>query len=178
MANFNKVILAGNLTRDPQLKYLPSSAPVVEFGMAINRRWRSPEGQLKEEVCFVDCTCFGRQAETLNQYMKKGKPIMVEGRLRYEQWDSKDGQKRHRLTVVVEHFQFLTSQRDGQSGPQGGGASSYAPGGYGQQSQSPSHYQAAGAAVAAAGHEPMDDVPDAPPSDDYGPPASGDNIPF
>ncbi len=107
MANFNKVILAGNLTRDPQLSYLPSNTPVVEFGMAINRKWKGQNGEMREDTCFVDCTCFGKQAETLNQYMSKGRGLLVEGRLRYEQWTAKDGTKRSKLKVVVEQFQFL-----------------------------------------------------------------------
>lgn len=107
MANFNKVILAGNLTRDPQLSYLPSGTPVCEFGLAINRKWKSQTGEMKEEVCFVDCRAFGRPGETINQYMTKGRPILVEGRLRFEQWEGKDGQKRSRLSVVAEGFQFL-----------------------------------------------------------------------
>lgn len=113
MANFNKVILAGNLTRDPQLSYLPSNTPVCEFGLAINRKWKSQDGQAREEVCFVDCRCFGRGAETINQYMKKGQPLLVDGRLRFEQWESKEGQKRSRLSVVVENFQFLGGRREG-----------------------------------------------------------------
>jgi single-strand DNA-binding protein len=122
MANFNKVILAGNLTRDPQLSYLPSGTPVCEFGMAINRKWRSQDGQLREEVCFVDCRSFGRPGETINQYMKKGQPMLVEGRLRFEQWESKEGQKRSRLSVVVDQFQFLGGPRGegGGSGSRGG----------------------------------------------------------
>ena len=83
MANYNKVILVGNLTRDPQMTYLPSQMPVVEFGLAVNRRWRGPDNQQREETCFVDCRAYGRQAETINQYMNKGKPILVEGRLQY-----------------------------------------------------------------------------------------------
>jgi single-strand DNA-binding protein len=109
MANFNKVILAGNLTRDPQLSFLPNSTPVCEFGMAINRKWKSQNGEMKEEVCFVDLTAFGRPAETINQYMKKGQPMLVDGRLKYHQWEGKDGQKKSRLTVVVDNFQFLSS---------------------------------------------------------------------
>jgi single-strand DNA-binding protein len=119
MANFNRVILAGNLTRDPQLSFLPSNTPVVDFGMAINRRWKAPDGQPREEVCFVDCRCYGRQAETLNQYVRKGRPLLVEGRLRYESWDGKDGQKRSRLSVVVDHFQFLDSRREGEAAASG-----------------------------------------------------------
>ena len=80
MANYNKVILVGNLTRDPQLSYLPSQTPVTEFGMAINRRWRGQDGQQKEETCFVDCRTYGRQAETINQYMAKGRGILAKGR--------------------------------------------------------------------------------------------------
>ena len=107
MANFNKVILAGNLTRDPQLSYLPSNTPVVEFGLAVNRKWKSQNGEMKDETCFVELRAYGKPAETLNQYMNKGKPIMVEGRLKYDQWEGKDGQKRSKLYVIVENFQFL-----------------------------------------------------------------------
>ncbi len=107
MASYNRVILAGNLTRDPQLSYTPSNTPVCEFGLAVNRRWRDRDGNQKDEVCFVDLTSYGRQAETINQYMKKGNPMLVEGRLRFRQWTSKEGQNRNRLDVVVENFTFL-----------------------------------------------------------------------
>jgi len=110
MANYNKVILVGNLTRDPQMSYLPSQTAVVEFGLAVNRRWRSQDGQMKEETCFVDCRSYGKQAETLNQYMAKGRPILVEGRLQYDTWEGKDGTKRSKHRIVVERFQFLGSQ--------------------------------------------------------------------
>jgi len=107
MANFNKVILAGNLTRDPQMSYLPSQTPVVEFGLAVNRRWRGANGEQREETCFIDCRCFGRQAETFNQYMRKGRPVLIEGRLHLDTWEGKDGQRRSKHRVVVENFQFL-----------------------------------------------------------------------
>ncbi len=107
MANFNKVILAGNLTRDPQLSYLPSNTPVAEFGLAINRKWKGQNGEMREETCFVDCSCFGKQAETLNQYMSKGRGLLVEGRLQLQQWTAKDGTKRSKHKVIVEQFQFL-----------------------------------------------------------------------
>lgn len=107
MANFNKVILAGNLTRDPQLSYLPSNTPVCEMGIAVNRRYRPQGGEMKEEVNFFDLRAYGKQAETLNQYMNKGKPILVEGRLKYDSWEGKDGQKKSRVYVIVENFQFL-----------------------------------------------------------------------
>lgn len=118
MANFNKVILAGNLTRDPQLSYLPSNTPVCEFGMAINRKWRGQDGEMRDETCFVDLRCYGRPAETLNQYMSKGRPLLVEGRLKYDQWEGKDGGKRSKLYVVVDQFQFLGSPgAGGRGGP-------------------------------------------------------------
>lgn len=116
MANFNKVILAGNLTRDPQLSYLPNNTPVVEFGLAINRKWKSQSGDLKDETCFVDMRAYGRQAETLNQYMNKGKPILIEGRLKFDQWQGKEGEKRSKLYVIVEGFQFLGAPGGGQRG--------------------------------------------------------------
>ena len=115
-ANYNKVILAGNLTRDPQLSYLPSNTPVVEFGMAINRKWRGQDGNTKEEVCFVDLRAYGRQAETINQYMTKGQAKLVEGRLQYQQWTAKDGTKRSKHMVIVEGFQFLGGPRQGEGG--------------------------------------------------------------
>ena len=103
MASYNKVFLMGNLTRDPQVKHLPSQMVVVEFGLAVNRKYKTADGADKEEVAFVDCTAFGRQAETISQYCTKGKPIFVEGRLKYDQWDDKQGGgKRSTLTVTVD----------------------------------------------------------------------------
>lgn len=124
MANFNKVILAGNLTRDPQLRYLPTAnqTAVVDFGLAVNHRWRTPQGEDREEVLFIDCTCFGKQAETINKYCQKGKPILVEGRLKYETWDDKEGGgKRSKHKVVVDGFQFLGGRDGGPGGGGGGG---------------------------------------------------------
>jgi len=112
MANYNKVILAGNLTRDPQLSYLPSQAVVCEFGLAINRTWKDKEGAKKESACFVDCKAFGKQAETINQYLRKGRGVLVDGRLDFSQWEDKEGQKRSKLRVVVENFQFVGGQED------------------------------------------------------------------
>jgi single-strand DNA-binding protein len=123
MANFNKVILAGNLTRDPELRYTPKGTAVAKIGLAINRKWRSETGEMKEETTFVDVDCFGKTAETVGQYLKKGRPILIEGRLRYETWEDKQsGQKRSKLGVVMESFQFIDSNRG-----DGGGASSEAP---------------------------------------------------
>jgi single-strand DNA-binding protein len=117
MASFNKVILVGNLTRDPELRYTPKGLAIAKIGLAVNRNWTSESGEKKEEVTFVDVDAFGRQAETLAQYMKKGSPILVEGRLRLDQWDDKQtGQKRSKLGVVVEGFQFLGGGNRGESG--------------------------------------------------------------
>lgn len=121
MANLNKVLLMGNLTRDPEMKYLPSGTPVCELGLAVNRRWNDQAtGEKKEQTCFVDLTAFGRQAETLNQYMKKGRPIFIEGRLDYSQWETPEGQKRSKLRVVVESFQFIGGREDGAPAASGG----------------------------------------------------------
>ena len=107
MANFNKVLLMGNLTRDPQLSYLPSQTAVVDFGLAVNRNWTGKDGQSKTEVCFVDCRAFGRQAENINKYLKKGSPLFVEGRLTLDNWTAQDGTKRSKHRVTVEGFRFL-----------------------------------------------------------------------
>src|SRR3954464_10583466 len=123
MASFNKVILLGNLTRDPQLKYLPSQTAVAEFGLACNRKFRTAQGEDREEVTFVDVTALGKQGEGINQYMTKGKPIFIEGRLKYDTWDDKNGGgKRSKLTVVIENFQFLGAPTGSSS--QGGRDSS------------------------------------------------------
>jgi single-strand DNA-binding protein len=119
MASFNKVFLMGNLTRDPQLKYLPNQTAVVEFGIACNRRWKGPNGEDREEVTFVDCASFGKQAEVINQYFQKGKPIFIEGRLKFDSWEDKQGGgKRSKLSVVIEAFQFIGDRQGG--GGQGG----------------------------------------------------------
>src|SRR5215467_12939155 len=118
MASFNKVILAGNLTRDPEVRYTPKGVAIAKLGLAINRTWKNEAGETKEEVTFVDVDAFGRQAEVLGQYLKKGRPILMEGRLRLDQWDDKQtGQKRSKLGVVLESFQFMDSGRaDGAGG--------------------------------------------------------------
>ena len=126
MANFNKVLLMGNLTRDPQLSYLPSQTAVVEFGIAVNRKWTGQDGSDREEVCFVDCRAFGKMAENINKYLKKGRPLFVEGRLSFDSWTAQDGTKRSKHRVTVENFQFLGSPGGANAGQaeQGGGADS------------------------------------------------------
>src|ERR1041385_5353025 len=128
MANFNKVILAGNLTRDPELRYTPKGTAIAKFGLAINRTWTNETGEKKEEVTFVDVDAFSRQAEVIAQYLKKGRPILVEGRLRLDTWDDKQtNQKRSRLGVVLEGFQFVDSKGTSDGGSMGPSASSRPP---------------------------------------------------
>ncbi len=108
MASANLVILIGNLTRDPQVKQLPSQTTVAEFGMACNRKFKGAGGEEREEVLFVDCVVFGKQADVIQKYCTKGKPLYVQGRLKYDSWEDKQGGgKRSKLSVVVENFQFL-----------------------------------------------------------------------
>lgn len=112
MASVNKVILVGNVTRDPDVKALgKSGASVTEFGLAMNRRYKTADGEEREEVAFVDVAAFGRQGEVIAQYVQKGNPIYVEGRLKLDTWE-KDGQKRSKLSVVLENFQFLARKGD------------------------------------------------------------------
>jgi len=123
MANFNKVILAGNLTRDPELRYTPKGTAVVKMGMAINRTWKSESGESKEEVTFVDVDVWGRQAEVIAQYMRKGRPLLVEGRLKLDTWEDKNThQKQSKLKVVLESFSFIDSKGAEGAGGAGAGA--------------------------------------------------------
>ncbi len=155
MAYYNKVILIGNLTRDPQMSYLPSQTPVVEFGLAVNRRWRGPDNQQREDTCFIDCRCYGKQAETLQQYVTKGQPILIEGRLDFDTWEGKDGTKRSKHRVFVERFQFLgTGQRPAAGAPRAAAAAPPPP----------------------APEGPVSDAP--PPPSEYEEPPAGENIPF
>ena len=117
MASFNKVILMGNLTRDPELRYTPKGTAIAKIGLAVNRVWTNEAGEKKEEVTFVDVDVFGRTAENVGQYMRKGRPILIEGRLRLDQWDDKQtGQKKSKLGVVAETVQFLGSAPGGGEG--------------------------------------------------------------
>ncbi len=114
MANFNKVLLMGNLTRDPEVRYTPKGTAIANIGLAVNRTWTNENGEKKEEVTFVDVEVWGRQAETMGQYLSKGRPLFVEGRLKLDSWDDKEtGQKRSKLKVVCEHFQFLGAPKAG-----------------------------------------------------------------
>src|SRR5581483_9704233 len=121
MANFNKVIIAGNLTRDPELRYTPKGTAVARITLAVNRTYTAAEGgEKKEEVSFVDVDVWGRQAEVISQYMKKGRPLLVEGRLKQDTWEDKNTkQKQSKLKVVLESFSFIDS--GGNRGGEGGG---------------------------------------------------------
>lgn len=156
MANFNKVILAGNLTRDPELRYTPKGTAIAKFGVAVNRTWTGEDGQKREEVTFVDIDSFGKQAEVISQYLRKGRSILLEGRLKLDQWDDKQtGQKRSKLGVTLESFSFLDSgNREG-----GGGAA-----------------PATQSAPAARPARPAASAPPADPGADE--PPQGDDVPF
>ena len=162
MNGFNKVILAGNLTRDPELRYTPSGTAIAKFGLAVNRKWKdSQTNEMKEEVTFVDIDAFGRQAETIGQYLKKGRPILIEGRLRLDTWDDKQTQqKRSKLGVVLESFSFLASgtREGGDFGASaGGGAPASRPARPQQSAPPPS---SGGGAAEGEGMPPEeDDVP-------------------
>jgi single-strand DNA-binding protein len=133
MASFNKVILAGNLTRDPELRTLPSGKAIVKFGLAINRRFSTAEGEQREEVLFIDVDSFGKQAEAIAKYCAKGRPLLVEGRLKLDQWDDKTtGEKKSRMGVVLENFTFLDTRAAGE-----GGAAPASGGGYEASSPPP-----------------------------------------
>lgn len=161
MANFNKVIIAGNLTRDPELRYTPKGTAVAKIGMALNRTWRDESGATKEEVTFVDIEAFGRQAETIAQYVKKGRPLLVEGRLRLDSWEDKQtNQKRSRMVVVLESFSFLDSGNRGASE---------------EGAPAPNRFQSA-PAPSPAGPSPASTGGGAPAHDDL--PPEEDDVPF
>jgi len=121
MASFNKVILLGNLTRDPEVRYTPKGTAVTELGMAVNRVYTAENGEKREETTFVDITLWGRTAEIAGEYLKKGRPVFIEGRLQLDTWDDKQsGQKRSKLKVVGEGLQLIGSRPGGGGG--GGGA--------------------------------------------------------
>lgn len=110
MANYNRVMLIGNLTRDPELRYTPSGTAVVEIGLAVNENYKNKEGKIIEKACFVDITVWDRQAETCNEFLKKGSPVFIEGRLQFDQWETSEGEKRNKLRVRADRVQFLSSQ--------------------------------------------------------------------
>jgi len=158
MASLNKVFLMGNLTRDPELRYTPNGAAVTSFTIAMNRVYKLPSGEKKEEVSFIRVVSWGRQAETCNEFLKKGSPVFVEGRLQSRSWDGPDGQKRHATEVVALNIQFL------RGSAQSGGAQ-----GSGRQTG----FDEGGSA---SPKEPLEEISlDAPPAEE---PAGGEHVPF
>ena len=156
MANLNKVMLIGNLTRDPELRHTPKGTSVTELGLAINRVWYDDNKQKQEDTTFVDVTFWGRQAETIQQYLSKGRPILVEGRLQLDSWDDKEtGKKRSKLRVIGESFQFIDSKPGG-----GGGGGGNPPPQRPQQSAPPQGASPQGASPAPADDlQEEDDIP-------------------
>lgn len=112
MASYNKVILLGRLTRDPELRVTPNSNSICKFAIAVSHKFKGADGILKEETSFIDIDAFGRQAEIVSKFFSKGKPIFLEGRLRFDQWESQTGEKRSKLTVVLERFEFIGAKED------------------------------------------------------------------
>ena len=125
MASFNRVILMGNLTRDPEVKYISTGKAVAELGLAINESYRNKAGENVEQTCFVDVTVWDRQAETCGQYLSKGSPVLVEGRLQLDQWENQQGEKRSKLRVRANRVQFLGSPRGGAESGDRQGAGTY-----------------------------------------------------
>ena len=160
MASFNQVILLGNLTRDIELRHTPSNQTVANIGLAVNRTFQTKDGERREETTFVDCESWGRQAEVMAQYLSKGRPVLIQGRLKLDSWQDKDGGNRSKLKVVVENFQFVGGREGGSGGGGGGGGGggSYASAG------APSGGQRAGGGdqtSGGGGHQPVDadDIP-------------------
>ena len=125
MPSYNKVLLMGNLTRDVQLKSVAGGQSVADLAIAVNRKFKLKDGTEKEEVTYVDCECWGPRADVIAKYFSKGKPIFIEGRLKLDTWDDKDGQKRSKMRVVIEDFQFVEGR--GGGGGSSGGDEGYAP---------------------------------------------------
>lgn len=165
MASFNKVILMGNLTRDPEVRYTPSGTAVSEVGLAVNRTWFDKQSnQKREEVTFVDVTLWGRQAEVAGEYLGKGRGVLIEGRLQLDQWDDKEtGQKRSKLRVVGENMTMLPGRGDG--GQRGGGGQNFNAGGgapagnSGPASNTPATSAGGGFESGGGSAPPNDDVP-------------------
>lgn len=131
--SFNKVILMGNLTRDPEVRYTASNMAIAKIGLAVNRKYRTADGQMKEDVLFVDCDAFGKTAEAIGKFLTKGRPIFIEGQLRLDQWQDKtSGENRSKLKVVIDTFQFIDS-KPGGGGGRGGDVE--ASGGYDEMDQ-------------------------------------------
>lgn len=112
----NTLIMMGNLTRDPELMYMPNQTAVCRFGIAVNRKWTDAQGQKKEDVCFIDCTAFGKPGETIKKYMAKGQKILITGRLHQESWVTKENEKRSKHAIIVEKFEFVGTPQNNNEG--------------------------------------------------------------
>lgn len=156
MASLNKVMLIGNLTRDPEVRHTPKGTAVGDFGMAMNMTFRGQDGSDKEEVCYVDVVVWGRQAETCKQYLSKGRQVFIEGRLQLDQWESPQGEKRSRMRVRAERVQFLSSGGSGGGGGYSSGSSS-------SKGSSPSRSQGSSESTPpqSSSYSPADDFSDA-----------------
>jgi single-strand DNA-binding protein len=157
MPNYNKVLLMGNITRDIELKHTASSQAVATIGLAVNRRYKTKDGEDREDTTFVDCEAWGRTAEVIHQYFGKGKPIFIEGRLKLDQWEDKEGKKQSKLRVVIEGFEFVESRGGGEGGGGGGGARS----GGGNRDYAPSPSRSSGGRGGQGTHQPVEeeDIP-------------------
>ncbi|MFP6906922.1 MAG: single-stranded DNA-binding protein [Verrucomicrobiota bacterium] len=134
MASYNRVILMGNLTRDPEVRYVPSGRPVADLGLAVNEKYKNSEGDLVERTDFFDITVWGPQGENCGKYLKKGRPVLVEGRLRLDTWENDQGEKRSKVKVIADRVQFLGTGRAAEGD---GSAGEDAQGGGGESSESP-----------------------------------------
>ncbi|MBI1189133.1 MAG: single-stranded DNA-binding protein [Tepidisphaera sp.] len=160
MATFNKVTLLGNITRDIELKSIAGGQSVAKIGLALNRSFTTSSGEKRDEVTYVDCEAWGKQAEVMAKYLAKGRPVLIEGRLKLDSWEDKEGKKQSKLKVVVEEFVFVDSRQGGGGGGGGGhddaGESSGGGGGGGWSKPAPKAAPRGGAPATA---EPADDIP-------------------
>ncbi len=154
MASFNKVILLGNLTRDPETRVTANGNTICKLGMAVSRVYSTRDGERREETTFVDIDAFGKQAEVITKYMRKGRPLMVEGRLKLDQWETNEGQKRSKLGVVLENFQFVGGRDDNDSS--GGGYEQSSPP---KRDSGPAQASSSGGDFSAQGDTLDEDVP-------------------
>jgi single-strand DNA-binding protein len=175
MANLNKVLLIGRLTRDPELRYIQSGSAVTEFGLATNREWTTPQGEKKEQTCFVDVVVYGKGAEIFNQYMKKGRQVFIEGRLDFSEWKDKDGNRKSKLRVVSENFQFLDSGQKREAGGGSGSGAESAPQAGDAAVREP---YPSGRGGSRGGSEAPYRGGDAPPGDDLDFPPPSNDLPF
>ncbi|MGZ0655954.1 single-stranded DNA-binding protein [Coraliomargarita sp. W4R53] len=159
MASFNKVILMGNLTRDPETRVTATGLTICKLGLAVSRVFSTKDGERREETTFVDIDAFGKQAEIITKYFRKGKPILVEGRLKLDQWETNEGQKRSKMGVVMETFQFVGGRDDGDSSSGSGNSGGYEQSSPPKREAKPAAKPAANKDFSAEGDTLDEDVP-------------------